>query len=159
MQASRRKGFFMKHNGSSLPINEPFYNLPTAVPVENRSYPIRWDFTTAVRFMEYVETSTDDDLTFVDKVLEIWYPKVPEDKGKALDAALRFYCAGKAPELGYYCPIFRAKEEKEAVYLRFLREYGIDLNRQPLHWWTFRNLLLHLNKRKEGTNEPRKSDF
>ena len=57
--------------------------------INGASVPIRWDFETAFRFMEYVDGSEDEDEVFLQRVLEIWYPNVPSDRDAALDAAIR----------------------------------------------------------------------
>ncbi len=115
--------------------------LPKTVTVAGISYPIRWDFSTALRFMEYVDTSRDDDETFLKTVLEIWYPKVPEDTDEALTQVIRFYCGGDLPGEGYYTPLFPPSEDCTPLYGEFTRQFGIDLQRDPVHWWVFRRLL------------------
>ncbi|MBO5214156.1 MAG: hypothetical protein J6B86_05250 [Clostridia bacterium] len=126
-----------------------FYNLPKRVKIGGRFYPIRWDFTAALRFMEYVDTSEDEDETFLQRVLEIWYPEIPNDRDEALTQAVRFYCGGTLPEEGYYAPLFSPQEKREGIYLYFLNQYGIDLNTDTVHWWVFRKLL---ERYKKGGN-------
>ena len=125
-----------------------FFSPPKTVTVGGKEYPIRWDFETAFRFMEYVDRSEEDDETFLNTVLKIWYPLLPEDKDEALDAAITFYCGGTPPKSGYYTPSFPPKTCREELYLAFLRRYGIDLNRQKLHWWIFRRLAEGVQKER-----------
>jgi len=128
------------HRCSSPTIDRPFYEPPTCVTVNGVRYPIRWGFETAILFTEYVDGSDDGDETFLDTVLSLWYPKIPEDRNAALDEAIRFYCGGSLPREGYYSPATETKVDREELYLYFLQRYGIDLNRQELHWWVFRKL-------------------
>lgn len=115
--------------------------LPKTVSVEGKSYPIRWDFSAALQFMEYVDTSKDEDEVFLRKVLEIWYPRIPDDFDEALTQAIRFYCGGNLPQEGYYAPIFSVHEDRTGIYQFFLNHYGINLKQDCVHWWVFRQLL------------------
>lgn len=137
----------MKTNSDSSPIRSEFYTLPEEVDVGGIAFPIRSDFETAFHFMDYVDKSEDDDETFLATVLKIWYPTVPEDTDKALTAAIRFYCGGKDPAEGYYTPAVDPDACREGIYLSFLKRYGIDLNRDKVHWWVFRSLLEGLKER------------
>ena len=139
----------MRTNRSLSPISPDFYTLPEAVDVGGTVFPIRSDFETAFRFMDYVDKSKDDDETFLATVLKIWYPTVPEDTDKALTAAIRFYCGGNDPAEGYYTPAVNPDACREGIYLSFLKRYGIDLNRDKVHWWVFRSLLEGLKERRQ----------
>ncbi|MBP3300636.1 MAG: hypothetical protein J6M34_03940 [Clostridia bacterium] len=128
--------------------NTPFFRPPTTVTVDGTAVPIRWDFETAFLFAEYVDRSEDADETFLDTVLSIWYPQIPANRDGALDAAIRFYCGGNAPKEGYYRPVMDPTAEREEIYLKFLKHYGIDLNRERMHWWIFRRLAEGLDERR-----------
>ena len=125
----------------------PFFRPATTVTVDGKEYPIRWGFETAFLFAEYVDRSEDDDELFLDTVLSIWYPKIPENKDRALDEAIRFYCGGTPPKEGYYQPVATPGIGREETYLAFLQRYGIDLNREEMHWWVFRRLAENLKER------------
>ena len=77
----------MKQKAFSQEVKVDIHGTPT---------PIRWNFTAALRFMDYVDNSTDDDETFLDTVLKIWYPQVPQDRDLALTRAIDLY--HNAPE-------------------------------------------------------------
>lgn len=146
----------MRRRKTSFPTHDnPFFRPPTFVTVKGVDYPIRWQFDTAFLFMEYVDASQDTDEVFLDTVLSLWYPKIPPDRDAALEEAIRFYCAGTLPEEGYYSPAVRPIPTREELYLNFLKYYGIDLNRQRLHWWTVRRLLEELKERRQACNEMR----
>lgn len=133
-----------------------FCHLPRTVTIDGNIYPIRWDFSAAIRFMEYVDGSEDEDEIFLKNVLNIWYPKVPENTDEALTQAIRFYCGGNLPQEGYYAPIFAPQGNREDLYLGFLKRYGIDLNRDAVHWWVFCRLLEHWKGEQTngyGTND------
>ncbi len=127
-----------------------FFDPPRTVLIKGKEVPIHWDAITAFRFMEYVDSSQEEDTVFLRKVLEIWYPEIPEDTDEALTAAIRFYCGGMDPKDGYYTPAMNPQECKEGIYFGFLKQYGIDLNRDTIHWWVFRRLLESLNGRRES---------
>ena len=147
-QPPRRESLMM--NTNFLP-----YDLPKTVTVDGICVPIRWDFGTALRFMEYVETSQDDDETFVRTVLEIWYPTVPNNLDEALTQVIRFYCGGDLPKEGYYSPFFSPQENKEDIFRFFLNRFGIDLRTETLHWWTARQYMNHYRRRGNYGSEYR----
>lgn len=148
----------MKTPKNSSCFDQPFYSPPTEVTVDGVSVPIRWDFETAFRFMDYVDQSEDEDDVFIRTVLEIWYPNVPKNTDEALTAAIRFYCGGQEPGGGYYAPAFSPDTCRETIYLDFLKRYGIDLNRDTVHWWVFRRLMESRNERRSHgwTESPSK---
>lgn len=140
-------GFSMNQQWSSLNLVSD--TLPRTVKIEGKSYPIQWDFTAALKFMEYVDTSQDEDEVFLKKVLEIWYPTIPENTDEALTQAIRFYCGGDLPGEGYYTPVFAPLEEKTGIREGFLKHFGIDLEKDTVHWWIFRRLLTALRERRK----------
>lgn len=123
--------------------------LPKTVIVEGKPYPIRWDFTAAVRFMDYVDQSEDEDEIFIKNVLSIWYPRIPENTDEALTQAIKFYCGGDLPGEGYYTPAFPPAEDHAGLYAEFWEIFGLDLTRDPIHWWVFRRLLNCLKERRK----------
>ncbi len=150
MQILPRKECSMKKTNFSVDAPE-FFNLQKTVTIEGIHYPIRWDFSTALRFMEYVDTSEEeDDEIFLQKVLELWYPQIPENRDEALTQAIRFYCGGNFPEEGYYAPILPPQGDREDIYLYFLNQYGINLNCDTVHWWVFRKLLEYYKKGRKN---------
>ena len=122
--------------------------LPKTVTVEGKIYPIRWDFTAALRFMEYVDRSDDEDEIFLKNVLAIWYPRIPNNTDEALTQAIKFYCGGDLPGEGYYTPAFSPAEDSSELYAKFWERFGLDLTRDSIHWWVFRRLLNCLNERR-----------
>lgn len=141
----------MKNCNFSERSESPFFSPPKEVRVDGISVPIRWDIETAFRFMEYVDTSEDRDEIFLKTVLDIWYPNVPQNTDAALNEAIRFYCGGDLPKAGYYQPVISPELCREEIYLDFLQRYGIDLNRNKIHWWVFRKLLKNKNEGRDRT--------
>lgn len=135
----------MKNRKPSVDCND-FLKLQKTVTIDGKIHPIRWDFTAALRFMEYVDRSEDEDEVFLNNVLKIWYPEIPVNRDEALTQAIRFYCGGTFPDEGYYAPLFSPTENREGIYLYFLNQYGIDLNHDTVHWWVFRTLLKRYKK-------------
>ena len=136
-------------------VTEP---LVKTVFVDGKQFPIRWDFQTALRFMEYVDSSKDDDETFLQNVMKIWYPTVPSNTDEALTQIIQFYCGGDLPKAGYYTPAFTPSEDHSALSAGFWEQFGIDLTKDTLHWWVFRKLLHQYDKRRtkawKSNNQP-----
>ncbi len=120
---------------NSLPKSE----FPLWVEVAGRPYLLRGDVKSVTDFMEYIDTSQDDDALFLTRALGILYPLLPEDRDGALEAVICFYNGGTFPEEGYYIPLFPPKE-KERVFREFQARYGIDLTKTPFAWQEFRRL-------------------
>lgn len=129
-------------------------SLPDTVEVNGQEYKIRTDFRIGVLFELVME---DDELSQYEKLfsaINLYYEEPPDDLIEAFKQALWFYQCGKtqktairgdedeeAPEDRGRTPIAYSFEYDDAyIYASFLKEYGIDLTEEDLHWWKFRAL-------------------
>ena len=120
------------------PLTERF---PTEAKIQGRRYALRPDFRTCVRIVLACEAP---DLTWWEKqavILRLLYPEIPPDHGAALRCAVRFLDGGAAPrhradgEEPYR--LYSFQKDGMLIYSAFYQQYGIDLNRDDLHWWAF----------------------
>lgn len=131
--------------------------LPSTVEIDGTEYEINTDFRISVLFSLLME---DDELTEEQKVLQavnLYYPVVPNNIGKAIEQIKWFYSCGKSDK-----PIGNKKRKTNSkkvfdfevdanyIYSAFMSQYNIDLQDiGQLHWWKFKALL-------EGLKEDNK---
>lgn len=111
------------------------FKHPKTVPVAGKRYPIRWDTESAMALGTYIEKNSGSNREFLDGALNIMYPTVPEDRGSALEAMLRFYLGGSFPEDGYFAPLMSEAQWKQYRKCEIVRGRG-DPGKK--HWWEFR---------------------
>lgn len=131
--------------------------LPSSVKIDGTEYEINSDFRTSVLFSLLME---DDSLNEEQKVLQtvnLYYPVIPNNIGKAIEQIKWFYSCGKSDK-----PIGNKKRKTNSkkvfdfevdanyIYSAFMSQYNIDLQDiGQLHWWKFKALL-------EGLKEDNK---
>nr|DAX94004.1 MAG TPA: hypothetical protein [Caudoviricetes sp.] len=92
------------------------------------------------------------------KALELYYPVVPSNLGKAVEALLWFYKCGKAdnPQKQKInarkgkTRVYSFEYDDDYIYAAFMTQYGIDLNSiEYMHWWKFRSMFNSLTNQCE----------
>lgn len=125
----------------------PFEQLPDTVEVGGARVRIDPDFRVGVA----IETEMLTDAPDVDGLLRAFYPDgVPQDVEAAADRMIWFYAhtdeAGQDDETpsGSSARWYDFTQDADALLASFQQAYGIDLERDSLHWWKFRRLLFGL---------------
>lgn len=125
----------------------PFEQLPDTVEVGGARVRIDPDFRIGVA----IETEMLNDAPDVDGLLRAFYPDgVPQDVEAAADRMIWFYAhtdeAGQDDETpsGSSARWYDFTQDADALLASFQQAYGIDLERDSLHWWKFRRLLFGL---------------
>lgn len=125
----------------------PFEQLPDTVEVCGARVRIDPDFRVGVA----IETEMLTDVPDVDGLLRAFYPDgVPQDVEAASDRMIWFYAhtdeAGQDGETsrGSSARWYDFTQDADALLASFQQAYGIDLERDSLHWWKFRRLLFGL---------------
>ena len=125
----------------------PFEQLPDTVEVGGARVRIDPDFRIGVA----IETEMLTDAPDVDGLLCAFYPDgVPQDVEAAADRMIWFYAhtdeAGQDDETpsGSSARWYDFTQDADALLASFQQAYGIDLERDSLHWWKFRRLLFGL---------------
>lgn len=130
----------MKHN--------PFERLPDTVEIGGRPVRIDPDFRVGVA----IETELLSDEPDVEGLLRAFYPDgIPADVEAAADRMIWFYAhtdeagneAGDTPR-GGTARWYDFAQDADALMASFQQAYGIDLERDSLHWWKFRRLMFGL---------------
>lgn len=131
--------------------------LPSSVEIDDTEYEINTDFRISVLFSLLME---DNELTEEQKVLQavnLYYPVVPNNIGKAIEQIKWFYSCGKSDKpIGSKKrktnskKVFDFEADANYIYSAFMSQYRIDLQDiRQLHWWKFKALL-------EGLKEDNK---
>ena len=122
--------------------------LPYSVLIDGEEYAINTDFRVAVRFeiLLFNPELTDEEKAW--KALELFYPVIPDNVEEAFEKINWFYSGVKEEggsseksEIGY-----SYENDSEYIYAAFLDQYRIDLQREDLHWWTFKALFKALKE-------------
>lgn len=132
-------------------------SFPKSVQIGGRDYEIRWDNRTGMQF-DIIRDSEDKDETKIMKLLQLYYPVIPENLKEAIDKMLWFYRCGEAEEeeaketQRYQRrtskePAYSFEQDVPYIYAAFKEQYGIDLTEEDdMHWWKFMALFESLNE-------------
>lgn len=121
-------------------------DLPEAIEIDGREYPIRTDFRSCLKIILAFE---DDELTPQEKagiLLSILYPTCPANVPAALEQAHLFLNGGEAREAeGEPGPrLYSFSKDANFIFAAFQQTHGIDLQKAQLHWWHFMALFMDL---------------
>ena len=135
--------------------------LPTSFVIDNKKYDFNYDFRTSILFCLLMQ---DVDLTEEEKILQglqLYYPKIPNNKEEAYNNILFFYSRGKEDnsetKVKQGKRIFKRNNNRaydfeadsDLIFTAFMTQYNINLNRENLHWWEFMALFNSLNDTNE----------
>lgn len=131
-----------------------FNVLLDPLPHTWNGYEVDMDFQTGIQISQCM---TDEELTNVERLTTAMMLMFPDESNRPVDAqevseALVWYMNGWNHD-----NISEGKKKKETVlmdfdidqwriYAAFKRQYGIDLNRQKLHFWVYMGLLTNLEE-------------
>lgn len=130
--------------------------LPEAVLIDGKEYPINTDYRTAIRIIEAFES---DELTNLEKneiMLELLYgeKKIPENIPEAIDMALRFLDGDCDKEESSpdddnspgETRLYSFTQDARYIFSGILQTHGIDITTTEMHWWKFIILFMDLDK-------------
>ncbi|WP_352400933.1 bacteriophage Gp15 family protein [Anaerotignum sp.] len=124
-------------------------HLPQKITIEDRDYPIRWDFRVGIL---YELLMLDEDVKGAEKpllALRLFYVEIPQNWKMALEAIQWFYrggedeksCFNKRGITKKQERIYSFEQDAPYIYSAFLEQYHMDLTEVwQLHWWKFRAL-------------------
>lgn len=129
--------------------------FPSGVCIDGIIYAVDTDFRTWIQFGELLEDSAVTLPEKAQKILTLCYrDKIPPSFAKAVQGLLWFYGCGKLEKkqgqkksaAGQNNHIFSFSADAGLIYAAFWKEYGIDLAKEPLHWWQFWSLFSSLGE-------------
>lgn len=134
-------------------------HLPQTVEVSEKEYPINWDFRTGIQFESIARNTELGEQEKIWMILNLYYPKVPEDLQGAMEKVLWFYRCGKTGDepdkkqkryrqKDSDAPAYAFLQDAPYIYADFKNQYGMDLAelKEPLHWWKFSALFESLGE-------------
>lgn len=123
--------------------------LPRRVNVGERLCSINTGFKASIQF----ELLTLSDRLTPEQILTLYYGENwPRPYNEAIQKAIWFYRCGKEPEpedkpgreLQSARRSYDFEVDADVLYTSFRQAYRIDLLKEELHWWAFRELMLGL---------------
>lgn len=127
-------------------------DLPTALTIGEKEYPIFTDFR---NWIQIADILFEEDGSFLEKlpqILTLCYQTLPPTLEDAVGAMVDFYGgtdprrekAGKT-----MAPSYSFRQDEDLIYAAFYQQYRIDLVEADLHWWQFRALLAGLSEQTQ----------
>ena len=122
--------------------------LPNTTP---NGFKIKTDFRQAIKFELLMQDNELNDEEKVLLALNLFYDKL-EDSKKQLEDIIWFYLHGKEvieseKEGKSNQQIYSYEYDADYIFSAFLETYGIDLNKEKLHWWKFKAMFNGLNEK------------
>ena len=131
-------------------LTEPF---PTKLIIDGAECPINSGFRTVLRCYEL---QGDNEILSGDSLLEIlrlFYGRRRAYTQGHIDQMLWFFVCGRGEKKKHFPrkiagindkQPFDFNEDADLIYAGFLQQYGIDLQKEDMHWWKFMILLENL---------------
>lgn len=129
-------------------------SFPTKLNIGGVECPINSDFRTVLRCYE-VQGRASKQLSpeQLSEILRLFYPKVRRFSEEHIDKMFWFFACGREKEkkkfprkiagLNNKQP-FDFETDADLIYAGFMQQYGIDLQKEDMHWWKFMILLENL---------------
>lgn len=125
------------------------YGLPERICIDGMDFAVNTDFRVWIEIGEVIAGNSDI-FEKTARVLTLCYKdKVPQTLKKAIDGVIRFYACGKDTEKRSgktVMPIVDFSEDSGLIGAAFYHDYGINLWREKMHWWQFRELFAALSE-------------
>ena len=117
--------------------------LPDRVTVDGEECFIKTDFK---RWIIFETALTDGRIKDEDKlavILPVCLKKMPSTLEKAVKACLKFYRGNDeniSKQEAPVKPVYSFLYDADLIFSAFMTQYGIDLEREEMHWYKFRAL-------------------
>ena len=117
-------------------------DLPEAIVIDGKEYPINWDHRTGIDCILDFESP---ELTIEEKGLllirRLYKEPLPVNLSEAMRLGIKFLNGGKDevednPFSEHY-RLYSFEKDAGLIYAAFRQTHGIDLQKETLHWWVF----------------------
>mgnify|MGYP001164602836 CR=1 FL=1 len=117
-------------------------DLPEAIVIDGKEYPINWDHRTGIDCILDFESP---ELTIEEKgillIRRLYKEPLPVNLSEAMRLGIKFLNAGndnveENPFADHY-RLYSFEKDAGLIYAAFRQTHGVDLQKERLHWWTF----------------------
>ena len=129
-------------------------NNPEYVKIGDKKYKINTDFRIAI---ECNKIATDETIKDSERTLAIIYKlfgdeglNSPEDYNKLIELGLKYLSMGEEIEKNNDEPDMDFEQDMDYIVTSFISDYGKDITKEKMHWWTFMNLMNGLSNSEFG---------
>lgn len=127
--------------------------FPTKLNINGAECPINSDFRTVLRCYEIQGGSKVLSNEQIFEILRLFYPKKHRFTDEHINKMFWFFACGREKEkkkfprriagLNNKQP-FDFEKDADLIYAGFMQQYGIDLQKEDMHWWKFMILMENL---------------
>ena len=127
--------------------------FPVKLNIGGAVCPINSDFRTVLRCYEVQGGSKELSPEQLSEILQLFYPKRKRFSKEHIDKMFWFFACGRGKEKKKFPRKIAGLNNKQPfdfgtdadlIYAGFMQQYGIDLQREDMHWWKFMILLENL---------------
>lgn len=130
-------------------------NNPEYVKIGEKKYKLNTDFRVAI---ECDKIAKDDTIGDLERTMAIIYKLYgdegldnPNDYDKLIELGLKYLSMGEdienkedeEPDMDF-------EQDMDYIYTSFMSDYGMDISKKKMHWWTFMNLINGLSNSELG---------
>jgi hypothetical protein len=128
---------------------------PEYVEVNDRKYKINTDFRVAIRCNKIAEDKTIGDFERALGVIYLLFGEdginTPEDYEKLLEMAEKYLLCGKEKiDDKNVTPDMDFEEDYAYIKTSFRSDYGMNIDKEQIHWWEFMDLMNGLSNSELG---------
>lgn len=122
--------------------------VPDHIVVCDQAYFIKTDFREWIQF-ESLMMKEKDNGKKIKAIIDVFIDEVPRDI-KFIEKILWFYRCGEGLEKKYsklnssQVRVYDFEQDQYLIYTAFKQYYGVDLIKDNLHWWIFKQMFLEL---------------
>lgn len=114
---------------------------PELITINGVDYEINTDYRDALACFECINDAELSDIERAYGVIGLLYKEEPEDANQALKLAIKYLQCGKEQEPSSKEPDMDFEQDIHYIRSSFRSDYGIDINKEDMHWWEFCELL------------------
>ena len=131
-------------------MNQEFNVLLDPLPEEWEGYPIDSDFQTGIQMFSILQDGSLSELEKIAVCADFLFPAGGPRSFEQRQQAILWFLSGwntdNLPKGKAESPKVDYQADQWRIWVAFLRQYRIDLNRDQLHFWAFMALLRNLDE-------------
>ena len=131
--------------------------VPTTVIIDDVEFEINSDFRISMMFELLINDPELSERERLYQALILYYPIIPSNLEAAVDKIMWFYKCGKEEQeennntnkssgKKTVKKIYDYEHDSEIIFASFMKSYGINLQRDNLHWWEFKSLFDNIDE-------------